>query len=170
MDIDALIHSAVPDYGICSCGCGRLCPVGENGRAHHSRKAKRWAEADLGFRSPCHVWLLARTSNGYGLERGPDRRMQYAHRLAYERVHGPIPWRLQIDHLCGNRECVNPDHLEPVTPAENVHRGRGSKLTADDVREIRASDEKQGDLAERFSIGQSHVSRIRGYHVWTDVP
>lgn len=47
----------------------------------------------------------------------------YAHRFSYELHVGPIPEGLVIDHLCRNRLCVNPDHLEPVTSQENVRRG-----------------------------------------------
>lgn len=47
----------------------------------------------------------------------------YAHRLAYEGLVGPIPEGLQIDHLCRVRNCVNPEHLEPVTSRENTMRG-----------------------------------------------
>lgn len=59
-----------------------------------------------------------------------------AHRVAYEMVYGLIPEGLEIDHLCHNTLCVNPDHLEPVTHLENVRRGnarlnglRGQNLT-----------------------------------------
>ena len=48
---------------------------------------------------------------------------RYAHRFAYELLVGPIPRDLEIDHLCRNRLCVNPDHLEPVTHRENILRG-----------------------------------------------
>jgi hypothetical protein len=46
-----------------------------------------------------------------------------AHRIAYEAVHGPVPSGLELDHLCENKLCVNPEHLEPVTHQENVIRG-----------------------------------------------
>lgn len=68
----------------------------------------------------CWVWQGYRTAHGYG-RIGAD----YAHRLTYELVVGPIPDGLQLDHLCRNRGCCNPAHLEPVTMAENIRRGYG---------------------------------------------
>ena|SRR6185295_12409565 len=48
----------------------------------------------------------------------------YAHRWSYSQFVGPIPAGMEIDHLCRNGSCVNPDHLEPVTQAENNRRNR----------------------------------------------
>ena len=55
-----------------------------------------------------------------------------AHRYAYEQVRGPIPAGLELDHLCRNPSCCNPDHLEPVTPREN--KLRGTSPTAENAR------------------------------------
>jgi hypothetical protein len=49
-----------------------------------------------------------------------------AHRVVYEKLIGEIPRGFVLDHLCRNRKCVNPSHLEPVSPRENILRGVGS--------------------------------------------
>jgi hypothetical protein len=54
-----------------------------------------------------------------------DRHRQMTHRAVYEILVGTIPEGLQLDHLCRNRACINPDHLEPVTKQENLARGNG---------------------------------------------
>lgn len=79
----------------------------------------------------CWNWTGAKFYRGYGCFRLNGQSV-LAHRVAYELVHGPTPMGLVIDHLCRNTLCVNPDHLEPVTNAENVRRGmvlKGKKYT-----------------------------------------
>jgi len=71
---------------------------------------------------PCLLWSGATDSSGYGNTRRAGR-MVGAHRAAYEDAYGSIPAGLQIDHLCRQRNCVEPTHLEAVTQQENIRRG-----------------------------------------------
>src|SRR5216684_318642 len=76
--------------------------------------------------SGCWLWTGMLKDSGYGkIQTGTfaNPNMQRAHRVAYELFVGPIPPGLQLDHLCRVSSCVNPNHLEPVTNAENTRRG-----------------------------------------------
>lgn len=91
------------------------------------------------------LWIGALKSvTGYGAIQ-IDGKARQAHRVSYELFVGPIPEGLHIDHLCRVRRCVNPEHLEPVTCAENTHRSpvsnaskthcpAGHPYTADNTR------------------------------------
>jgi hypothetical protein len=77
----------------------------------------------------CWLWNRYLTK-GYGHASVPGRRThQLAHRAVWELLVGPIPDGLELDHLCRVRSCVNPDHLEPVTPLENTRRAPRSRIT-----------------------------------------
>lgn len=69
----------------------------------------------------CWEWTGRIAHNGYG-RIWVERSTKPAHRVAYEHLIGPVPDGLELDHLCRNKRCVNPDHLEPVTHAENCRR------------------------------------------------
>lgn len=77
----------------------------------------------------CWEWNGYRTADGYGKATLDGRRGELVHRWSYQRLVGPIADGLEIDHICGNRSCCNPAHLEPVTHAENVRRGRRAQQT-----------------------------------------
>lgn len=72
--------------------------------------------------SGCWVWIGARHGTGYGGFTVRGRQTTTAHRFAYETLVGPVPDGMTIDHLCRNRICCNPEHLEVVTYSENNQR------------------------------------------------
>ena len=90
-------------------------------RPGHNRRKTAYAYTVDSF--GCWLWLRAFDSSGYGKVWDPDqKKIVVAHRFYYEKVRGPIPDGLHIDHLCGVRLCVNPDHLEAVSVSENNRR------------------------------------------------
>lgn len=74
----------------------------------------------------CWEWTSATTSAGYGAFY-LNGQSSLAHRFSYEDAKGSVPKGLELDHLCQNKVCVNPDHLEPVTHQENIRRGMLTK-------------------------------------------
>ncbi len=82
------------------------------------RLAKRYAVNADG----CWIWQSGLNPGGYGQFRFNGRQVG-AHRAAYLMFRGPIAHGLDLDHLCRNRACVNPAHLEPVARSENLRRG-----------------------------------------------
>jgi hypothetical protein len=85
-------------------------------------EARFWAKVEK--TDTCWVWSAAKIS-GYGAFKLDGRAIR-AHRFAYELLVGPVPEGLPLDHLCRNRACVNPAHLEPVTHRVNILRGEGA--------------------------------------------
>lgn len=85
------------------------------------REPRFWSKVELDD-SGCWIWTAGTRSTGYGHYWTGERDVS-SHRHAYEHLVGSIPEGLVIDHLCRNRLCCNPAHMEPVTNRENVRRG-----------------------------------------------
>lgn len=129
--------------------------------------------------TPCWFWTASLLPSGYGQFDGCR-----SHRVSWEVVNGPILDGLDVCHKCDTPKCVNPDHLFLGTAAENaadmVIKGRWSgptlsqtpwgearsRLSAEQVAEIRAACGTQKEIAEQFGIGQPTVSRIRAAKRW----
>lgn len=86
-----------------------------------------WAKVEK--TETCWLWAASQRGGGYGQFRAGGS-MVLAHRWAYENAAGSIPEGLELDHLCRNRLCVRPDHLEIVTHRENVRRGQSGPVNA----------------------------------------
>jgi hypothetical protein len=116
----------------------------------------------------CWQWRGQLLRNGYAKIKIRDVTF-LAHRVSYELRHGAVPRGKVIDHLCGNRACVNPDHLEAVTHTENCYRGKGVKLTRGKAAEIRVLKEQgmpQHEIARRFGVSNGTVSMIVNRIIW----
>lgn len=172
-------------WGLCECGCGGKTTVPEvtvrsmNRVAgvpmrfiagHHSRRpAGRLLEYPNDYYSKqddgCWIWLRCRNSGGYGRVTIAGR-SQAAYRAIYEMVNGSVPKGLHLDHLCGNPPCVNPDHLEPVTPRENIKRSvvRSNEKTIEErLQDVQRARDKYSHLAVDFDWA---VDDISGCWVW----
>jgi hypothetical protein len=177
---------------LCLCGCGQITRVSTSSDRNraikvgdplpyiygHSRRLSsvEYVIEDRGYKTPCWIWQLSKDDEGYGFITVPPResgsRSGRAHAVYYERRFGPIPEGMIPDHLCRVHSCVNPDHIEPVTPAVNTRRGLSAKLDEQAVAEIRRAlrlGEKQYSLAERFGVTQTMVSRIKLNKAWVGV-
>ena len=168
----------------CLCGCGATTAVikydnrvqglvaGEYRRylkGHHLRKMK--GVPACGFivdeMTGCWNWKLKLDKKGYGRTKRNGRYVQ-AHVWMYELARGVISEVLEIDHLCRNTTCVNPDHLEAVTPTENRRRSSATKLRYAEAVEIKHSSDSPNVVAKRFGITPSNVSQIRRGFSWKD--
>jgi hypothetical protein len=137
----------------------------------------------------CWPWAGKLDSKGYGViyifvsnHVHPRGREVRAHRVACELAHGPIPVGAHVAHLCHNRVCVNPAHLQAVAQAENIRQtveagnhsymsmggemNPSSKLTRRQVDYILRSKEPTKDLAERFGVSRTQIKNVRAGKVW----
>lgn len=170
--------------GLCMCGCGektQLAPKSYTDRGWVRGQPVQYLCGHNNTKSPvqytvnpltqCWEWQRVKNSEGYG-QLYVDGVKVYAHRYFYEQKYGLLPEGYEVDHLCRNRACANPEHMETVTHAENTQRGSCAKLTPEDILTIRAAVERgaaQKAVASQFNIHSSHVSRIISGQYWGNV-
>jgi len=137
-------------------------------------RAKILENVAIDASSGCWNWTASQNGAGYG-QIAVERKPRLAHRISYELHRGLIPHGMFVCHHCDNRACVNPDHLFLGTAADNAadrdNKGRqiiysgskhgSSKLTEEEVAEIRSSREPHRAIGQKFGISGSQVSRIR---------
>jgi len=117
----------------------------------------------------CWGWTKSKTKAGYG-KISDGQKTLLAHRISYILNKGEIPNDLQIDHLCRNRWCVNPDYLEIVTQARNIQRGLLAKLNFNKVIKIREMYKTGGfsyrKLGTIFNVSNQNISKIINNQSW----
>lgn len=109
-----------------------------------------WDKVGAKDANGCMPWLASLNASGYG-QFSKDRVPVRAHRLVYELLVGPVPEGLHLGHLCRNRKCVNPEHLEPVTQRVNNERA---------VRETCRSGKHRWDAQEPINKPSGRQCRL----------
>lgn len=115
----------------------------------------------------CVEWSQS-TTNGYG-QTFRNGRNCYAHRVAYEDVHGPIPEGMTVHHLCENRRCINVDHMELLRRDEHAGGKGHGKLLREDARKVRemlSAGRLQREVASHFGVSRTLVSLIGSGKRW----
>jgi hypothetical protein len=139
-----------------------------------------WAKVDTLDLDGCWPWTGSRSPKGYGQFMWSDRKPKRAQRIAYTFAFKPIPAGLLVCHACDTPACCNPEHLFLGTHKDNtadmVRKGRAkgaqgvvhraARLTEEQVRQIRAADGPNCEIAVRFGISDPHVSNIRARKKW----
>lgn len=157
--------------------CSRECKDLSASASFAEQVRSFWDRVDFngpqhdGLGTRCWIWRGPVGHNGYGRFRIKKfGNQKNAHVISYMLTNGDYDSSMQIDHLCSVRGCVRPDHLEQVDHVVNVRRSMATKLTSANVDEIRCLCERgarQKDVAERYGMHPSQISRIVNRKRWS---
>jgi hypothetical protein len=178
---------------LCECGCGgevRIAPKtakmygwvkgqpmrfikGHSTRLRSGTTYKTKRTKYVALPNGCWEWQLSVSVYGYGQVRA-NGRTQPAHRWLYQKLKRVVlDTSLDLDHLCRNRRCVNPDHLEPVVHAVNVRRGDLATLTLEMARQIRSEYASGGTtyrkIAGKYGVSNGLIASIVKVRIWKEV-
>lgn len=115
--------------------------------------------ADTGYETPCWLYKGTIQAGGYGFTAKPLGDTRYAHVQAYEAANGPVPKGHVLHHLCEQKACVRPSHLEDVTRAH--HASIHHRLPEGVDEAIRRATGSTRQIARLLGVSKSHVARIR---------
>lgn len=162
----------------CECGCGERVyprpPKTRWKRGHNPRKRTDPLSFYSKNKNGCWIWngpISVKRNGGYGTCM-VNRKTRFAHTVVYEKLIGPIPPGLELDHLCRTRSCVNPKHLEPVSHAENCRRGKVAKLSLSDAETIRkiyrlrSHDRNLSVLAKMYNVKLGTIHAVIAGKTW----
>lgn len=148
--------------GYCRLHYQRLKKHGTTADPRPTKHDRFWSKVQRG--DGCWEWMAGKNVNGYGrIQMGTmlEQNVQLAHRVAYEYVKGPIPEGQELDHICINPGCVNPDHLRPATRKENSeNRGGAYSTSTSGVRGVSWSTKRN---AWRASLTHNRRHQHLGY-------
>lgn len=172
--------------GLCQCGCGGIPPIAKYSEKKTGIKKGEFRRyiaghccwgvvrsydllssytiEDRGHATPCWIWSHHIGPGGYGLAWSTRRKKRGpAHRVMWEHFNGPFPEGLHADHLCRVRCCVNPAHIEPVTPIENARRGLNTRIQEPDrliIRQLLRGGGNVDEIAAMYGLHRNSVYRI----------
>ncbi len=171
--------------GLCQCGCGQMTKIAPQDhnvlgwikgqpinfiKGHSGGRPRKSYTVDTKTGCWNSTGHIAKTGYpGHSMIKG---KREPFYRVMYIKHKGNIPLGMQLDHLCRNRKCVNPEHLDPVTPAENVRRGKSTKLNIEKVKAIRsltATGLSQHAIAKQFNVSRGAIEAIISGSNWREV-
>ena len=168
---------------LCGCGCGLPAPIAEYTspkrgwvkgrplpyRRGHQRKSPGYK---VDSKSGCWDWRGYINPAGYGRVRlGTRGRVVMAHRMVWERENGQVPPGMELHHACGNRGCVNPNHMELLVVAEHRRLSGNRKLSpnmAHDIRMQRKAGARVADLAALYGVAKQTIYSVVKGTMWPE--